>query len=329
MKKIALVGSAPSSVNLAPFGDTSWEIWGCSPGLYPFAKRVNAWFEIHNWELGKERFSTDYKTFMAKLACPVYMISPVAEIPGSVAYPIDAVFNHVCGWTVNPAGEWRARHFSRADFSSSISWMFALAIMQKPDVIGLWGIDMSASEEWVFQRSACQNMIELCKALGIEVAVPGESDILRPPPLYGFCEVDPLFIKTQARNKELQARVNAAAAAGQNAQREADYLRGAMDNQQYFSKTWLGNPFHLSQNTHERVNPYEVPVMAGSTGEPSVDATVDAIAEAAVDWRELEETLDADKSAGKVEVPTETLAQLSTAIAASEEAQVRNGSLQI
>jgi hypothetical protein len=38
-RKIAVMGSAPSSVALAPFGDPSWEIWGCSPGLYYQAKR--------------------------------------------------------------------------------------------------------------------------------------------------------------------------------------------------------------------------------------------------------------------------------------------------
>ena len=50
--KIALVGSAPSSVRLAPFDDPSWDIWGCSPGAYPvFAqKRVDMFFELHRWE---------------------------------------------------------------------------------------------------------------------------------------------------------------------------------------------------------------------------------------------------------------------------------------
>jgi hypothetical protein len=31
-KKIALIGSAPSSVGAAPYADRSWTIWGCSPG---------------------------------------------------------------------------------------------------------------------------------------------------------------------------------------------------------------------------------------------------------------------------------------------------------
>jgi len=48
--KIALVGSAPSSVLLAPYGDPSWEIWGCSPGVYYQAPRTEAWFELHRFE---------------------------------------------------------------------------------------------------------------------------------------------------------------------------------------------------------------------------------------------------------------------------------------
>ena len=50
--KIAICGSAPSSARKAPFGDPSWQIWGCSPGLYPYAGRVDEWWEVHRWEPG-------------------------------------------------------------------------------------------------------------------------------------------------------------------------------------------------------------------------------------------------------------------------------------
>ena len=42
--KVALIGTAPSSRDLAPFNDLSWKIWGCSPGCWasaPRASRVN------------------------------------------------------------------------------------------------------------------------------------------------------------------------------------------------------------------------------------------------------------------------------------------------
>ncbi len=42
-RKIALLGSAISSVGLAPFYDKSWEIWGCSPANKNLP-RVDRWF---------------------------------------------------------------------------------------------------------------------------------------------------------------------------------------------------------------------------------------------------------------------------------------------
>ena len=51
MTKIALVGSAPSSIRLAPINDPDWQIWGCSPGAYGVVgPRADVWFEMHRWE---------------------------------------------------------------------------------------------------------------------------------------------------------------------------------------------------------------------------------------------------------------------------------------
>ena len=33
--KIAILGTAPSSMALAPFKDPAWSIWACSPGAFP------------------------------------------------------------------------------------------------------------------------------------------------------------------------------------------------------------------------------------------------------------------------------------------------------
>ena len=41
--------------------------------------------------------------------------------------------------------------------------------------------------------------MQLAKLLGIKVTVPLESSILYPPPLYGFCEVDPVWIPRRSK----------------------------------------------------------------------------------------------------------------------------------
>jgi hypothetical protein len=236
-KKIALLGSAPSSIRLAPFTDPEWLIWACSPGAYPHLSptRVNAFFEIHRWEPPwgptgpKEWFTKDYIAFMAGLKCPVYMIEPVPEIPASVAYPKDAMLEK----------------FGPFFFTSSRSWMFALAIAEGATEIGLWGVDMSAEEEWNFQRSGCHYFIALARAMGITVTLPPESDLIRPPPLYGFREVDPMHVKLLVRDKELSDRMAAIQNDIQRLNNEFHFLQGARSDNTYHLKTWIADPLAL------------------------------------------------------------------------------------
>jgi hypothetical protein len=236
--KICLMGSAPSSVALAPFDDPTWKIWTCSPAARPFAKRVDAWFEIHRWEPKQSWFSPEYVDFMSKLAVPVYMLEPVSAIPASVAYPKEAVMRYF-----GPD----AIFF----YTSSLSWMFALAIIEimqsgEPGEITLYGVDMSASEEqYTGQRAGCQYFAGEARRRGIKVSVPGESDLLRPMPLYGFCELDTMHQKLLARKAELEARLNAVNINLQNMTAERTYLMGALEDVNYVKMTFVADPLAM------------------------------------------------------------------------------------
>jgi hypothetical protein len=189
---------------------------------------------------------------------------------------------------------------------------------------------MSAQEEWFFQRSGCQNMIDAAKSIGIQVVCPPESDLLRPPPLYGFCEIDPAHIKVLARKQELTARINDAVNRGMNAQREADHLRGAIDDLEYQHKTWVGNPFHLSQDIHSVVDPSTVTFERGeggsgeggqASGEVAMQPVVPQATSPAIspgegspdqdNWRTLEDKLAAEAREGSLD---KLVNELSTAI---------------
>lgn len=220
--RIALIGSAPSSVTLAPYDDPSWTIWSCSPGAYPYVKRADAHFELHKWEKA-DWFSPQYIDWMRAVPKSVYMIRPVPELANSVSYPKEDMVNR----------------FGPYFFNSSLSWMFALAITQGATEIGLWGVDMSAQEEWIYQRSGCQYFIHFCKSIGIKVTLPHESDLLRPPPLYGFAEEDPYWVKMHARKAELMNRIQDALVREGKAREERLFLQGALDNVEYHLKTWV------------------------------------------------------------------------------------------
>lgn len=251
--KIALIGSAPSSVRLGPYDNPEWKIWGCSPGVFATGVRTDTWFELHRWEPGvlgraetqKPWLSPEYCAWMAKHP-DVVMVVPQPDIPNSRHLPWQQLI------TIYGA------YF----FNSSLSWMAAMAIeaiktdRERPDrdpdtkdAIGMWGVDMSATEEYGYQRAGCQFFVQMAMNMNIEVIVPPESDLTRHPPLYGVCEHWDQHIKTLTRLRELQQRNAIAKQNIENAQRERDYTQGLMDDTNYHLNTWLNVPeipgFHL------------------------------------------------------------------------------------
>ncbi len=241
--KIALIGTAPSSMQLAPLGDPEWKIWACSPGTYASLSRCDAFFELHRWEPGevgkpatqKPWFSPEYVAWMGRLPCPVWMAAPVPEIPTSRALPVDGLVGK----------------YGSYFFTSSIAWMLACAIedilearatgQACPDVIGLWGIDMAANEEYGYQRAGCQHFVDLAAQLGIAIHVPPESDLLRPSALSGIDESNHWMIKLTARQREIQTRLAGAQNTLEQAKYQVAFLQGALDDLDYQMKTWGGD----------------------------------------------------------------------------------------
>lgn len=219
--RIALIGSAPSSVQLAPYADPSWTIWGCSPGASPFVKRVDAWFELH--PLSDPCVTPDYVAFMNATGKQVFLIEPSPAIPNGAAYPKDEM----------------TKEFGEYFFTSSLAWMFALALKQNPEEIGMWGVDMSATEEYGYQRAGCHFFIQLAKSRGIKVTVPAESDLLRPPPPYGYIMGTRMYVKLAQRRAELVGRLNNAAAEYEARRNEWNFLKGAVDDLDYMLNTWV------------------------------------------------------------------------------------------
>jgi len=221
--KIALVGSAPSSAGLAPYHSSEWQIWGCSPGLYGVAPRTDAWFEIHRYEPGQPWFSPEYQQFLANYPGPVYMARQEPSIPHCIV----------------PDKEALVAKYGPYFFTSSLAWMFAMAMEAGATSIGLWGVDMAADEEYGLQRPALHYFAQIAQARGIEVGVPPESDLLVPPALYGFCEYDHHHIKLLARQRELEDRLRAVQAERHNKETEEHFVLGALSDLRYQQNTWL------------------------------------------------------------------------------------------
>jgi hypothetical protein len=85
-----------------------------------------------------------------------------------------------------------------------------------------------------------QHFIWLAAQAGVEVIAPDESDVLQPPPLYGYADTSAMGRKLAVRERELQARADNLRAIRDRHNRDIIFLEGALEDIDYQRKTWVG-----------------------------------------------------------------------------------------
>jgi len=208
---------------------------------------MDKFFELHRWEPQQEWFSDGYMEFLRNFKGEVIMTEMVPEIPGCT------VLDH------KPLVDKYGPYF----FTSSLAWMFAMAIEAGAKKIALYGVDMAATTEYHDQRLGCQYFAMLARARGIEVGVPPESDLFRPGPLYGLNEQSHGWIKSRARNIELARRLNEDKAQHKELEKRIMFLEGAIDDQDWHLHSWFGAVDSLGR---EFCTVPEVPALANIGG---------------------------------------------------------------
>jgi len=223
--KVALVGTAPSSRHLAPYGDPTWQIWACSAGNMDQVPRVDAWFEIHASLLWPENqhYGKPYVEWLNRQTFPVYMLDN-SMVSRATPLPIRELIDE----------------FGPYFFTSSFAWMLAMAMKKGAKEIAMYGIDMASRDEYILQRPGAYYFFMEAKRRGIKITAPFESDIMQPPGLYGFSDGTPFGRKIAAREKELKDRL-----AGMRQQRDQLnnsilYLEGALEDVDYMRNIWGG-----------------------------------------------------------------------------------------
>ena len=223
-RKIAMVGTAPSSKGLAPFNDPTWEIWVCSPGNMD-VPRADRWFEMHSNLLWPENssYGAPYVEWLKKQTFPIYA-QDQRMIPNAITLPIQQLVNE----------------FGKYFFTSSFAYMIAMAILEGATEIGLFGIDMASKDEYILQRSGGHYFIQEAAKRGIKVSVPYESDLAQPPELYGYGDSTPFGRKLQCRKKELEGRISQMSAERDKLTHSITYLQGALEDLDYMKTIWSG-----------------------------------------------------------------------------------------
>jgi len=223
--KVALIGTAPSSRDLAPYHDPSWEIWSCSPGNMGVVPRVNVWFEIHNNLMWPEcrSYGEPYIKWLQQQTFPIYM-QDQSLVPNAISYPIQEMVSK----------------YGKYFFTSSFAYMMAMAIDRGATEIALYGVDMASKDEYILQRPGGHYFMQLAAMRGIKVSVPVESDLGQPPALYGYSDSTPFGRKVQVRKNELKARVAKMEDEKAKLEHGLTFLKGALEDIDYFEAIWSG-----------------------------------------------------------------------------------------
>jgi len=235
--KIALIGSSPSSRWLAPFADTSWQIWACgiedSPaGIGTSLPRIDDFFEFHANMHWPENRDCDFRflDWLSKQPFRVWM-QDQRYLKRALTFP---------------KAECLAR-FGPYFFTSSTAWMMAKAMLDMEKVkgdheIALYGTDLANSEERRAARPGVHHMIWMAEQAGITVSAPPESDIFNPPPLYGYVESTPRGRKLASKSKEMKDAIAEMEATKAEIERNIAHMQGALEVNQYHEAVQCGEP---------------------------------------------------------------------------------------
>lgn len=182
LKKVAIIGGAESRAR-APYGDHSWDIWAFS-SLKLHTPRITRWFEMHalgdlksqlRRETRQKMSYLKYMQFLKQLDCPVYMQQVHEDMPNSVRYPIEDALNA----------------FGRC-FTSTVSYLIALAMLEGYDTIGVWGVHLVVGRAYTRQRPAVEYLLGVAQQRGINVYLPAGCP-LRVPAKPVFPSTDILY----------------------------------------------------------------------------------------------------------------------------------------
>ena len=167
LRKVAIIGRCWSTRSDAPWDGKDWELWTLAWDPVPKTDRI---FETHKHfrnYLGNREDGDFHVGGLRMAKVPVYMLEKHDDIPMSVKYPFEEV-TQLIGKTVS----------GTPYLESSIAYMVALAIYEKVDRIGIWGVDLHCKSEYAYQRPNLEYLIGLARGKGIKVYIPPQSALL-------------------------------------------------------------------------------------------------------------------------------------------------------
>lgn len=177
-KTVALVGMAQTTRHLAPWDDTSIEIWTLNESVakrFGYVRRVSRHFQLHpKWNYSRETNQNDPEHWdwmksrkpVSEGGFPIYMQDIDPEVPASVKYPYEEICHK---YKVTPEADqqdhWR-------EFTSTFPYMLAMALYEDFDRIEIYGFEMGSETEYAYQRPCVHLWLGIARGLYLATGKP-------------------------------------------------------------------------------------------------------------------------------------------------------------
>lgn len=198
MKKLAIVGSQELTRDNAPWENKEFDIWTITHHAHAkWCKRFDAVIEIHEKNFyTKGIHDPQYFEWLKNIDQPVYLINAHADIKSAIEYPLDEIKKELLG-NINVKGK------PAQNFSSSIDYTLALAILKGYEQIDIYGVEMRHESEYGDQQFSFSFWVATAAAKGIKVNLHCTNGLFNKP-LYGKQDVTTEKLKDFAKGLQGQ-----------------------------------------------------------------------------------------------------------------------------
>lgn len=195
-RSVAIVGFAHQPTATPPYADPAWEIWSLGTQARR-APRVDVIFELHSErELRRVHGTTydEYVTWLMKMAeTKLVLVSstgPFGVHTPCAVFPLEEVTEAVFGQhgrlKVEAALNHGASDLNGVLWTNTIAYMLGYALLKGAKHVGVWGVDMAHSTEYVEQRHGVTFLLGMLLGRGVEVHLPEGCALLHSDHVYGY-----------------------------------------------------------------------------------------------------------------------------------------------
>tara|TARA_R100000808_G_scaffold18710_1_gene40911 strand:- start:5229 stop:6239 length:1011 start_codon:yes stop_codon:yes gene_type:complete len=184
-KEVCIFGYAEETRNLVFELPDSVEVWGINMAhmFLGDKRKAQRWLQIHprDWS-SQGQPATGYWgrprahfEFLQRFEGKIIMSYDEPDLPQSELFPFEKF----------------RKKYGREYFTNSFSYLMAMAIDEGYGRIYLYGINLTALDEYIHQRPCMEYWIGQAEARGIDVIIPPASALVKANTSYGLKSTDP------------------------------------------------------------------------------------------------------------------------------------------